>query len=316
MDLVDAALERTVVPGYSKIGFRVRAAEWPDDDPAPGALIGRTVLVTGATSGIGAAIAGRVTDLGGHAVLIGRHRQRAGAVREQIVRRNPAAEVSIELADVSDLGQVRRLAGRLEQGPVDAIVHNAGVMPPERTDSVDGHELSLATHVLGPLLLTDLLLPRLAQSPDPRVIFMSSGGMYTTGLPVDDLQYRSGDYRGARAYARSKRVQTALLPLLAERWGPADVMVAAMHPGWVDTPGVSDSLPRFARLTRPLLRSADQGADTAVWLLATRPAPATGEFWHDRRSRRLHYRKRTEFSETERRAVWREVRAAAEMEER
>lgn len=316
MELIDAALDRAVIPGYSRIGFAVRAAGWPADDPAPGALTGRTVLVTGATSGIGAAVAGRVSDLGGHAVLIGRDRQRAESVRAGIVRRNPAAEVSIELADVSDLDQVRRLAERLATGPVDAIVHNAGVMPPERTDSADGHELSLATHVLGPLLLTDLLLPRLAQSPDPRVIFMSSGGMYTAGLPADDLHYRSGRYRGARAYARSKRVQTALLPRLADRWAPAGVMVAAMHPGWVDTPGVSGSLPRFAQLTRPLLRSAEQGADTAVWLLATRPAPATGQFWHDRRRRRLHYRKRTEFSEAERRAVWREVCAAAEVAER
>lgn len=69
------------------------------------------------------------------------------------------------------------------------------MLPPERTESADGHELSLATHVLGPIALTELLLPQLAQSADSRVVFMSSGGMYTAELPVDDVDYRRGEYR-------------------------------------------------------------------------------------------------------------------------
>ena len=62
-----------------------------------------------------------------------------------------------------------------------------------------------------------------------------------------------------------------------------------MHPGWADTPGVTDSLPGFARLTGPLLRNAEQGADTAVWLAATGDAIDSGRFWHDRRQRATHY---------------------------
>ncbi|MFZ2510340.1 MAG: SDR family NAD(P)-dependent oxidoreductase, partial [Gordonia sp. (in: high G+C Gram-positive bacteria)] len=264
MRWLDTALDRSVVLGYSKLGFRVRATSWADEELAPGALVGRTVVVTGATSGIGAAIAGRVADLGGAAVLVGRNPDRAQEVRAGIIRRNPAAVVRIELGDISDPADVRDLAARLSEGPVDGLVHNAGVMPSARTESSGGHELSLATHVLGPILLTELLLPRLAESDDARVIFMSSGGMYTAELPVDDIEYRSSEYQGARAYARTKRIQGALLAPLAARWAPAGVMVAGMHPGWVDTPGVSDSLPRFARMAGPLLRSAAQGADTAV----------------------------------------------------
>ncbi|MCK0439121.1 SDR family NAD(P)-dependent oxidoreductase [Gordonia alkaliphila] len=231
-----------------------------------------------------------------------------------MVERFPGARVSVEPGDVSAAEQVRDLAARLAEYPVDALVHNAGVLPPERTASADGHELSLATHVLGPIALTELLLPQLAQSADARVVFMSSGGMYTAELPVDDVDYRRGEYRGARAYARSKRVQTALVPFLADRWGPAGVMVAGMHPGWVDTPGVDDALPRFARFAGPLLRSPVQGADTAVWLLAIDPVPPTGGFWHDRRQRPEHYLDGTRFDETARRRVAEQMRTMVEEE--
>jgi dehydrogenase/reductase SDR family member 12 len=179
------------------------------------------------------------------------------------------------------------------------------VMPPERSRTEEGHELSLATHVLGPLLLTELLLPALVESPDPRVVLMSSGGMYTQRLPADDIEYRSGRYRGAVAYARSKRIQVALTPLLAHRWAAQSVMVAAMHPGWADTPGVATSLPAFRKLTGPVLRTPKQAADTAVWLTASSPTPPSGRFWQDRAVRPTHYLPTTRYSDAELQRVWR-----------
>lgn len=313
--MLDTLLDRSVIGGYSRLGYVARSATWCSSDPAPGALRDRTVAVTGATSGIGAAIAAGVAALGGRPVIVGRHAGRAAEVRDQILHRHPGAAVDIELADIADPAQVCDLADRLTAREVDSLVHNAGVLPPVRTESVAGHEASLATHVLGPLLLTDLLVPRLDRSDDARVIFVSSGGMYTAALPVDDLEYRRPPYRGARAYARSKRVQTALLPVLARRWAPAGVLVAGMHPGWVDTPGVAESLPLFTRLTAPLLRSPAEGADTAVWLTATaRPLP-TGLFWHDREVRPTHYLRRTRFTEADRHALWRQVCTAAGADE-
>lgn len=312
MKLLDTALDRAVVAGYSRVGYRVRAASWPDDDPQPEVLTGRTVVVTGATSGIGAAIAAGALALGGRVILVGRDRERADRVRADLEARRPHARVSIELGDMSDPHDVDDLAARLVEDSVDVVVHNAGVMPPTRTESPDGHELSLATHVLGPIRLTERLLPQLAASSDARVIFMSSGGMYTAALPVGDIDYRSGEYRGARAYARSKRIQTEMVPILAERWADASVMTAGMHPGWVDTPGVAESLPRFGRAMGPLLRTVEQGADTAVWLAATAPRPPTGRFWHDRRPRPMNYRLLSgETNEADRRAVWNDVLAAA-----
>jgi NAD(P)-dependent dehydrogenase (short-subunit alcohol dehydrogenase family) len=188
---------------------------------------------------------------------------------------------------------------------LDVLIHNAGVLPAARTETDEGHEVTLATHVLGPVLLTEQLAPIVAASPDPRVIIMSSGGMYTQTLHVEDPEYRHGRYRGATAYARTKRMQVALTPMLARRWADRNVAVYCMHPGWVDTPGVADSLPGFHRITGPLLRHPSEGADTAVWLAATTPAPPSGRFWHDRRQRAEHYLPITRESEFDRARLWR-----------
>ncbi|MCK0440004.1 SDR family NAD(P)-dependent oxidoreductase [Gordonia alkaliphila] len=309
----DAVLDRTVAPGYSRFGFAARRRCWPDDDPAPGALLGRTALVTGANSGIGKAIAAGLAELGATVLMTVRDRERGEAARRDVLAQLPDADLVVEQCDVADLAAVRRFADSLIDRHVrlDLAIHNAGVLPAQRTEGPDGHELSLTTHVLGPILLTELLLPALAASPDPRVVLMSSGGMYAQPLPDGDVEYRSGEYRGAAAYARSKRIQVALTPLLAQRWASSGVTVAAMHPGWADTPGLADALPGFRRLTRPLLRTAEQAADTAVWLSATAPTPPSGLFWHDRRPRPTHYRPGTRYDDAALHRVWRQCAVAA-----
>lgn len=302
--VLDEVLDRTIVPGYTRLGLAVRQRFWLPLDPD--ALAGSTVLVTGANSGIGKAIAAGAAELGATVLLTVRDRTRGEDARAAILADVPGADIQIERCDVSNLADVRAFAADLvSRVPrLDAIVHNAGVMPPERTRTEEGQELSLATHVLGPLLLTELLLPALVTAPDPRVVLMSSGGMYTQRLPADDIEYRSGRYRPAVAYARSKRIQVALTPLLAQRWAAQSVMVAAMHPGWADTPGVATSLPAFRTLTGPLLRSPEQAADTAVWLTACSPTPASGEFWQDREIRPTHYLPTTHYSEADVQRVW------------
>ncbi|WP_308210246.1 SDR family NAD(P)-dependent oxidoreductase [Amycolatopsis iheyensis] len=283
--LLDTVLDRAVV-GYSRLGYAVRRRTWAADDPAPDALRGRVALVTGESSGLGEATATGLARLGAEVVLVvrdlGRGEQALARVRAQV----PAAKVRTARCDVSDFASVREFAAR--ESRVDVLVHNAGVLPPERRESVDGHEITFATHVLGPLLLTELLRPALRAAEDGRVIFVSSGGMYTQRLAVDDAEYRTGTYRGATAYARTKRMQVELTPVLAERWRPDGIAVHSTHPGWADTPGLADSLPAFRRLVGPALRTAAEGADTAVWLAATRPGPPPGRFWHDRRARPAH----------------------------
>ncbi|MGW4523885.1 SDR family NAD(P)-dependent oxidoreductase [Amycolatopsis sp. NPDC004378] len=286
MLLLDTLLDRTVVLGYSRVGYALRRRTWAVDDPAPDALGGRVALVTGASSGLGEATAAGLARLGAEVVLVVRDLERGERALGRVRAAVPEAKVRTSRCDVADFASVREFAAR--ESRVDVLVHNAGVLPPERAESVDGHEVTFATHVLGPLLLTELLRPALRASADARVIWVSSGGMYTQPLAAEDPEYRSGRYRGATAYARTKRMQVEFTPLLAERWRPDGIAVHSTHPGWADTPGLADSLPAFRRVLEPALRTADEGADTAVWLAGTRPAPPSGRFWHDRRERPRH----------------------------
>ncbi|CAN5474808.1 hypothetical protein BH09ACT8_BH09ACT8_66090 [soil metagenome] len=282
---VDAALDRSVVIGYTKLGSQLRRLWWPED-PARQSMAGKRVVVTGATSGIGEAMAQSFAELGATVHLVGRNEEKVRHSAGQIRGRVPGAVVIDEVCDISDLDAVRAwstdLAGRIPA--LHGLVHNAGLIPPERSESAQGHEVQLATHVLGPHLMTEHLLPLLQAAGGASVVWMSSGGMYTSPLVDDDLEFRSG-YNGLRAYARTKRMQVVLADAWARRLAGSDIRVESMHPGWVETPGVAESLPLFRSITRPLLRDAADGADTAVWLVATRPESTPSHFWHDRAQR-------------------------------
>jgi NAD(P)-dependent dehydrogenase (short-subunit alcohol dehydrogenase family) len=171
------------------------------------------------------------------------------------------------------------------------LVNNAGVMPDERTLSPDGHELMFATHVLAPLALTTLLAEPLGRGAPGRVINVSSGGMYGQALPAPDWESERTRYSPKLLYARTKREQIVITELMAERLRGRGVVVHAMHPGWADTEGVRRWMPVFRKLTGPIIRTPDQGADTIVWLgAAPEAAERTGLFWHDRTPRPTHYR--------------------------
>jgi NAD(P)-dependent dehydrogenase (short-subunit alcohol dehydrogenase family) len=283
---LDTLLDRTIAPGYSRFGYAVRARAWADSDPRPDALAGRTVAITGPTSGIGRAAAQACRALGAHLLLIGRDAQRTHALAGEL-------DAEVELCVLSLLSSVRALADRLDGRELHALVHSAGVITERRTQTAEGHEVTLATHVLGPHLLSR----RLRAHPPARTVWVSSGGMYTQRLDPDAL-----DRGGTGAYARTKRMQV----VLAEEWAPHTTQpVHAMHPGWVDTPGLTAGLPTFHKLTRPLLRTPAQGADTIVWLVAAdEPGRSTGGFWHDRRRRPTHYLRRTRETPSDRQALW------------
>lgn len=278
---VDRVLDTLVVPGYTTVGLAVRRRlpSWPAD-PEPGALVGQQVLVTGGSSGLGTQTVSDLVDLGAHVHVVVRDEVKGARV---LAERGLTGVTTLWRADLGDLEDVRELADQLQEAGVRlrAIVHNAGLMPSERTDSAQGYELSMAVHVLGPVLLTELLQPQLEDRA--RLVLVTSGGMYAQRLREDDPDYRDGEYSPTTAYARSKRAQVELLSALTRRWPTVDVH--ATHPGWAATPGITDSLPGFDRLVGPLLRDPAGGADTAVWLVAIQPAPDGGRLWHDRRPR-------------------------------
>ena len=299
---IDTVLDRTVAPGYTRLGPAIRRhlPTWPAD-PAPGSMEGKVVAVTGASSGLGLATAEGLAALGAEVHLVVRDTDKGARVVRQITGRHPLARLHLQRCDIGDLDDVRRFAAGLDVDHLDVLVHNAGAMPPQRTESPQGHELTMALHVLGPVLMTELLRPRLR---DARIVMVTSGGMYAQRLREDDPEYLVGDYSPTTAYARSKRAQVELLPVLDAHWATDGITVHATHPGWADTPGVVDSLPRFHRLTGPLLRDAAGGADTTVWLAATDPVPTGGRLWHDRRPRPVHLTRRTRTGEAERARLW------------
>jgi NAD(P)-dependent dehydrogenase (short-subunit alcohol dehydrogenase family) len=303
--LLDTALDRTVLPGYTSIGYRLRAGL--RDDAALEPMNGEIVLVTGATSGLGLAAAAGFAKLGAGVRLAVRNEERGERAKAEIVARTGNEDIDVLICDLSDMASVRGFAARFAAATpsLSVLVNNAAVLASERTLSPDGIELTFATNVLGPFLLTKLLIDLLERSAPSRVINVLSGGLYTQRLHVDDLQSAEGDFDGATAYARSKRDGLILTELAAQRMWGTGVVVHAMHPGWVDTPGLEASLPRFHTLTKPLLRSPEQGADTIVWLgAAAEPALSTGGFWHDRRQRPVHRVPWTKETLVERERLW------------
>ena len=310
--LIDTALDRTIAPGYSRLGLAVRRrlGTWPAD---PLRMDGKVVLVTGASSGLGRAAAARLARLGADVKVLTRDSDRSAKLARELAKET-GGRVGGVTCDVSDLTSVRRFTGRFAaaEDRLDVLVNNAGVMPPERTETADGVELTFATHVLGPHVLIERLSPLLEAAAPSRVINVSSGGMYSQRLAIDDLQSERGSYRKNAVYAKTKRAQVVLTHEWARRLEPAGVAVQSMHPGWADTQGVRDSLPGFSKVTRGIIRDVDEGADTIVWLAASPEAQhPTGAFWHDRRVRPEHYLPRTKESPGDAARLWATVEELA-----
>ncbi len=315
-DVLDTVLDRSVVLGYTWIGPALRQHWWPEN-PAPGSMSGKHVLVTGATSGLGKATAAGLARLGADVYVLGHNREHIERAMVELESDVPRGRFHAEQCDLSNLADVRRFcedfAARVPE--LSTLIHNAGTMSHERRETDEGHEFTLATMVLGPHLMTSLLRGPMAAAPDgASVLFMSSGGMYTAALRDDDPEYREDAYSGPKAYARVKRMQVVLAQMWAQRLAPDGITVESMHPGWVDTRGVARYLPKFRAITLPFMRNVEEGADTMIWLAVARPRAgaqsASGQFWHDRRARPTSYGRDRDQDLEKRRRLWDYVAAA------
>ena len=307
--IADALIEAPIFTSFTRIGYaaRKRLEGWSSLDDYD--LTGEVIVVTGATSGLGYAAAQQFAKNGATLVLVGRGADRNQRAVGELIAATGNKSITQVAADMGDYQQVRDLAARVlaDHDRLDVLVHNAGALSPERHLAADGTEATVASQVVGPFLLTALLLDRLAASTPARVVTMSSGGMYAAGLTVSELQMTADKYNGTKQYALAKRAQVTLNEMWAERFGESGIHFHALHPGWADTPGVDASLPTFSKLMGPLLRTPAQGADTLVWLAADDVALASnGKFWLDRRQRSIHKLPSTKKSDTpERRAeLW------------
>lgn len=300
MSAWDRLLDASILFSFDRSGFRRHARRF---DPAAldVDLSGRTCLVTGANSGIGRACARALAERGAEVWLLCRSEARGREAEEALRKQTGNARVRFAALDLADLASVRAFCASLSGPRVDALIHNAGLLPAERIETRDGLELCFATHVAGPLALTRGLEGALGAARG-RVVFVTSGGMYTRRLALGDPQWRARRYDGVTAYAETKRMQVVLTEMLARRLRPAGVRVNAMHPGWADTPGVRSSLPGFFRWMSGRLRTAEEGADTAVWLAASEAAGhLTGKLCFDREVVATHLLPWTREAERDRR---------------
>jgi NAD(P)-dependent dehydrogenase (short-subunit alcohol dehydrogenase family) len=308
--LLDAGLEISIVGSFTRIGPAIRRRLFGWSSPPAGAMAGRTVLVTGPTSGLGRAVTDELAALGARVVLVGRSAERLALLRDELVGVHGEDRFPVVVADMGSLASVRAAVAQIleTESRLDVLIDNAGAIYPERIEGPDGIEATLAVLVVGPFALVAGLLPLLRRTPDARVIAVTSGGMYFQRLDLDDLQSRVGEFTGARAYAKSKRAQIALVREWSRRFAGSGVSFAVMHPGWADTPGLAETLPGFYGRMRPLLRTAAQGADTITWLAAhPDPASTSGRLYLDRRPRPFDRIPSTRLTAADRRRLWDEV---------
>jgi retinol dehydrogenase 14 len=233
-----------------------------------GLMTGRTVLITGATGGIGKATALGLATMGAHVAITGRDPRRAEAAAREI-RAAGGGQVDVFVADLSAQAEVRRLADDvLQRLPrLDVLVNNVGGYWNTRHVTADGLEHTFALNHLAPFLLTNLLLDRLKDDAPARVVTVSSHAHTGGRIDLDDLQGEQS-YSGARAYNQSKLANVLFSYELARRLRGTSVTANALHPGVVRTSFGAEDPAGVQRvlvpLMRPFMKSPAQGAATSV----------------------------------------------------
>lgn len=252
---------------------------------------GKSYLITGGNSGIGKCIAKQVAQRGGTVHLVCRNSKTGKEAQEEIQQATGNMNVHLHSLDLSDTKTILEFGKKFSESEatLNVLINNAGCMINKREVDENGLEKNFATNTLGTHLLTHSLIPLLSKSDKPRVIIVSSGGMLVQKLDSSDLQIeKMKPFDGTMAYAQNKRQQIIMAEHYA-RQHPS-IHFSTMHPGWADTPAVRTSMPEFYEQMKNRLRTADQGADTAVWLAISEAAlkQPSGLFFQDRQSVATH----------------------------
>lgn len=248
---------------------------------------GKHVVITGPTAGIGTAAAHELARRGASLTLMCRNAEKAAALQDAI-ESDSGRRPGVILMDMADLSSVRQAGETLAamDGPLDVLLHNAGVVNTTRRESADGFEETMAVNHFAPFLLTGLALPRVLATPGARIVVTSSGAhAFVRGMGFDDFHANSG-YKTFREYGRSKLANLLFTLELANRLKGKDVTVNALHPGAVSTSlgtqndGVIAKL--LPTLLRPFFRTPEKGAETSVYLSASdEVADITGAYFYN-----------------------------------
>jgi retinol dehydrogenase-14 len=257
-----------------------------------GPLTGKTVLISGATNGIGLEASIVLAGMGAHLVMVGRSPIKTAERVQEVRRRSGSAAVESLLCDFSSQARIRRLAAEFcaKNDRLDVLVNNAGSVFSKRTLTEDGIEATFAVNHLGYFLLTNLLLDLLVKSAPARVVNVASLALYRATMDFEDLGFEHG-YRTLRAYARSKLANVLFMRELAKRLVDSGVTVNSLHPGMVAT-GIWNGARKWARpvlaIAKLMMLSPAQGAKAIVYLAASPEVEGkTGLFFEKNRPRGL-----------------------------
>ncbi|MEX0623984.1 SDR family NAD(P)-dependent oxidoreductase [Saccharospirillum sp.] len=272
--MFDTLKDYSIVYSFDRTGYQRHARQFSEIDDA--LLASKRVLITGGTSGIGAALTQRLVDTGAEVWVTGRDKNKFDD--------SGLAERGVKFIalDMTRFDQV--LSQPLPE--LDALVCNAGGMPDQLSLVEDRYDVIFASQVVGHYLLIrrcmeQSLLPRGAP-----IHLTASGGMYLQKLELGDLCWQQHRYDKVKSYANAKRAQVILNQELARQY--PQYTFSASHPGWVGTDALREALPGFSRKMGDRLRSSEEGADTMYWCLAEGGRLPAGEFWFDRKARKVY----------------------------
>lgn len=310
----DWLLDPTIVLSFDQTGFvRHRQRFNPAEDQTP--LKGRRCVITGANSGLGRATAHALAARGATVHMFCRNLETASNVQAEIIAETQNPNVTVHHMDLGCPESIRSAVDTLDEDSIDVLINNAGALLDQLQSSNFGLEQTLSTNLVGPWAFTAALLPHLRKGEKSRIIWVSSGGMYTQRLNIDHLKTPPSPFDGVRSYAQTKRAMVMLSERLASELKASGIAVHCMHPGWANTPGVEQSLPLFWRITKPILRTADSGADTIIWLASCdRAQQHSGKFWFDREARSTHLLPGTRSSQDIHENLWESIHSWANVD--
>ena len=233
---------------------------------------GKTILITGASAGIGLQSAIGLAKLGAEVVMVGRDEARTAQAAELVKSQTGNQSVSYLLADLSSLKDVRKLAQEFKDKykKLDVLLNNAGAIFLTRKVSVDGYEMSLALNHLNYFLLTDLLLDMVKAGPSGRIVNVASRAHYRGHVNFDDLQSQHG-YSGMQVYGTSKLMNVLFTYELARRLQGTNVTANCLHPGFVASNFATNN-GWFVRIAMNFMGSrisVEDGAKCSIYLASS-----------------------------------------------